>query len=305
MPVFRSKKPSYAKRAVTSRDGTTIGFRQMGQGPGVVVLHGGALASQHYMTLGTALAEEFTVYLPDRRGRGMSGPYGPRYCIAREDEDLAAVVAETGAHDVFGAADGGLFALHASLAVPAIRRVAAFEPVIFAGQPGVARFREVIARGEGLVARGEIAAAMASLARDARDSGDERAQSVSVAYRLLGTMLMQPAFCRLLLWLDAQLASGDDVALRELVPALIPELALVKATKGTIEQYENATADVLLMCGTGAPPLFTGTLDALGAVLPRVTRVDLPGLNHAAAQDRGGNPLAVANELRRFFGAGP
>lgn len=88
---------------------TTIGFRQLGQGPGVVILHGGALASQHYMKLGTALAEEFTVYIPDRRGRGMSGPYGPHYSIEREDEDLDAIVTDTGAQYVFGEADGGLF----------------------------------------------------------------------------------------------------------------------------------------------------------------------------------------------------
>ena len=65
---------TYSKKSVTSKDGTTIGYRQLGQGPTVVILHGGALASQHYMKLGSALAERFTVSMPDRRGRGMSGP---------------------------------------------------------------------------------------------------------------------------------------------------------------------------------------------------------------------------------------
>lgn len=108
----------YAKNSVTSRDGTTIGFRQWGRGPAVVILHGGALASQHYMKLGAALADRFTVCIPDRRGRGMSGPYGRDYCIEREDEDLAAIVEATGASRVFGAANGGLFALHASAVIP-------------------------------------------------------------------------------------------------------------------------------------------------------------------------------------------
>jgi pimeloyl-ACP methyl ester carboxylesterase len=75
------RKPTYQKKSVTSKDGTTIGFRQLGHGPGVVILHGGALASQHYMKLGAALAEGFTVYIPDRRGRGLTGPYGPQYSI--------------------------------------------------------------------------------------------------------------------------------------------------------------------------------------------------------------------------------
>jgi esterase/lipase len=109
MTPLITKKAAYQKKSVRSKDGTTIGFRQLGQGPGVVILHGGALASQHYMKLGTALAEEFTVYIPDRRGRGMSGPYGPHYSIEREDEDIDAIVTDTGAQYVFGEADGGLF----------------------------------------------------------------------------------------------------------------------------------------------------------------------------------------------------
>lgn len=99
--MLSTKKTTYQKKSVTSKDGTTIGFRQLGHGPGVVILHGGALASQHYMKLGGALADEFTVYIPDRRGRGMSGPYGPHYSIQREDEDLGAIVTDTGAQYVF------------------------------------------------------------------------------------------------------------------------------------------------------------------------------------------------------------
>lgn len=292
-------KAAYAKRSVRSRDGTTIGFRQLGAGPALVLLHGGALASQHYMKLGSALADAFTVCIPDRRGRGMSGLYGPGYSIEREDEDLAAVVAETGAQCVFGTADGGLFALHGSVAVPQIRKVAVFEPVIFAGQPGLAEFTETIARGEALVGRGDIAGAMSSLAADA--GNDPRTQSVSPPYRLLGRVFASPIVCRAVLALDALAARGDTVALRDLVPALIPELRQVRATEGTIDYYRNVTAECLLMCGAGAPPLFTGTQDALLQVLPHATRVVLPGLNHGAAQDQGGDPSAIADQLRRFF----
>lgn len=290
---------NYSKKAVTSKDGTTIGFRQLGHGPAVVILHGGALASQHYMKLGTALAETFTVCIPDRRGRGMSGPYGPRYCIEREDEDLAAVVGETGARYVFGTADGGLFALHGSLSIPAIRKVAVFEPVVFVGQPDLDEFKQTISRGEALIAKGDVAAAMSSLAADA--GKDPRTQDVSAAYRLLGNLFTQPLACRMVLWLDGITARGDKVALRELVPALIPELHLVRATEGTLDDYRRATAECLLMYGSGAPTLFTGTADALQQVLPRSKRVELPACNHGAAQDQGGNPAAIAEQLRQFF----
>ncbi|MFZ0833372.1 MAG: alpha/beta hydrolase [Mycobacterium sp.] len=297
-----AKRPSYRKKSVTSGDGTTIGYRQFGHGPGVVLLHGGALASQHYMKLGYALADDFTVSIPDRRGRGMSGPYGPHYSIEREDEDLAAVVADTGAQYVFGPADGGLFALHGSMAVPAIRKVAVFEPVVFVGQPGLDDFKQVIGRQEGLQARGDVAATMAALTKDAQHDA-RTATAVSAPYRLLGWAVAQPAVCRLILWLDAKMVKGDDVALRDLVPALKPELDLVRATAGTIDDYKNVSAEVLLMCGTEAPPLFKGTLDALETVLPRSTRVELPGANHGAAQDQGGQPEVIADQLRRFFSA--
>jgi len=32
---------------------------------------------EHMMKLGRALADAFTVYLPDRRGRGIGGAFGP------------------------------------------------------------------------------------------------------------------------------------------------------------------------------------------------------------------------------------
>jgi pimeloyl-ACP methyl ester carboxylesterase len=300
LALLSTRKATYQKKSVTSKDGTTIGFRQLGHGPGVVIVHGGALASQHYMKLGTALADEFTVYIPDRRGRGMSGPYGPHYSIQREDEDLDAVAADTGAQYVFGEADGGLFALHASMAVPAIRKVAVFEPVLFVGQPGLDEFKEMMSRNEHRFATGSLGEVMAGLTKDA--GNDPRGKSISGPYRLLLWAFSQPAVCSMLLWADARLVKGDDVALRDLIPALKPELDLVKATEGTIDDYKNVTAEVLLLCGAEAPPLFTGTLDALANVLPHATRIELPGVNHGAAQDQGGKPAVIADQLRRFFG---
>ena len=47
----------------------------------------------------------------------------------------------------------------------------------------------------------------------------------------LGWALPPPAFCRLLLRLDARLVKGDDVALRDLIPALKPH------------RYDTNTAD--------------------------------------------------------------
>src|SRR5262245_38769637 len=87
---------------VTSADGTIIGYRQLGQGPGLIILHGGLRASHHYMRLAQALADTYTVYLPDRRGRGLTHTAVEAYSITEECEDLCALLQTTSARMVFG-----------------------------------------------------------------------------------------------------------------------------------------------------------------------------------------------------------
>ena len=65
----------YSTGSIVSKDGTTIGYRQLGRGPGLIVLHGAMESARSHMQFAEALAPSFTVYLPDRRGRGLSGPY--------------------------------------------------------------------------------------------------------------------------------------------------------------------------------------------------------------------------------------
>src|ERR1051325_9217052 len=74
-------------RTVSSRDGTSIGFRQFGSGPGVILLHGSMSSGAHHTELAQLLADAFTVYVPDRRGRGLSGPYRTGDELEQEVED--------------------------------------------------------------------------------------------------------------------------------------------------------------------------------------------------------------------------
>src|SRR6185295_3403762 len=82
---------------VTSRDGTPIGYLKTGRGPAVVIMHGSMESARSHTLLAQALAGDFTVYLPDRRGRGLSGPHRPDHSVRTEVEDLQAVLAESGA----------------------------------------------------------------------------------------------------------------------------------------------------------------------------------------------------------------
>ena len=92
---------------VTSRDGTPIGYLKTGRGPAVVILHGSMESARSHTLLAQALAGDFTVYLPDRRGRGMSGPHRPDHSVRTEVEDLQAVLAESGAQAAFGVSATG------------------------------------------------------------------------------------------------------------------------------------------------------------------------------------------------------
>ena len=65
----RSAAMDYVLGNVTSRDGTQIGYRQIGSGPGVVLVQGAMGTARNYDELARLLAKDFTVYVPDRRGQ--------------------------------------------------------------------------------------------------------------------------------------------------------------------------------------------------------------------------------------------
>ncbi len=85
-------------KKVQSADGTIIAFDQLGKGPAVILV-GGAL-EQRAMDSETAqlaplLAQHFTVFHYDRRGRGDSTDTLP-YAVEREIEDIEALINEAG-----------------------------------------------------------------------------------------------------------------------------------------------------------------------------------------------------------------
>jgi pimeloyl-ACP methyl ester carboxylesterase len=93
---------SYKVRFITSADGAEIHYREWGAGPGLVLVHGGMQAAQNFSKLAEALGDSFTVFVPDRRGRGRSGAFGEGYGLSIEREDLHALLRATGARRVFG-----------------------------------------------------------------------------------------------------------------------------------------------------------------------------------------------------------
>lgn len=124
--------------SVQSKDGTTIAFDRLGQGPSVIMV-GGAFSHRRWkgwVQLAELLAERFTVINYDRRGRGDSGDTPP-YAVERELEDLEALIDVVGgsAH-VCGMSSGGVLALRAASSGLAIRRLATYQPPFMLDETG-------------------------------------------------------------------------------------------------------------------------------------------------------------------------
>ena len=99
-----------------SKDGTQIGYTRVGSGPPVVLVDG-ALCHRSFGPLPAVakeLADAFSVYTYDRRGRGASGSTPP-FAPAREIEDLEAVINEAGGSAcVCGVSSGAALGLDAT-----------------------------------------------------------------------------------------------------------------------------------------------------------------------------------------------
>ena len=152
-----------ATGSVLSKDGTRIGYLRVGRGPAVVLLHGSNESARSHTQLALALADAFTVYLPDRRGRGLSGPHRPDHGIRTEVEDLQAVRSGSGAQKVFGVSIGALIALEAARTQPAIRQVAAYEPALLMD---ATRYTGWVTRFDREMAKGKVAAALITACTD-------------------------------------------------------------------------------------------------------------------------------------------
>jgi len=276
--------------SVTSQDGTAIGYRQYGHGPGVVLLHGTASSGYNHIQLAEALADAFTVVMPDRRTLGLSGPYSKDYSIQKEVEDVDALLTKTGAHNVFGVSSGGIICLQAALTLPALHKAAIFEPPLFINGAPTA----VLARFDQEMAEGKVAAALITAMKGAQMGPPIFNVIPHWLLELLVSMAMKS---------EDKKGSGGYVPMRALAPALHYDFQLVVEMSEKLENFKTVRAEVLLLGGSKSPAYLKVALDAMEKVLPHVTRVEFPGLNHAASwnTDRGGQPGPVAQELRRFF----
>ena len=166
----KSKGTVMTNVSVTSADGTMIAYERQGNGDPVIVVNTVAEDRSGLSGLAGLLAEHFTVYTYDRRGRGDSGDTKP-YAPEREVEDLAAVIEAAGnrASLISGSA-GCVLCLDATTALgDSVRSLYLFEPpfIVNDGRPPMPA--DYVEHVESLVASGDRSAAVEYFMTDDSD----------------------------------------------------------------------------------------------------------------------------------------
>ncbi len=255
---------------VTSSDGTTIAFDQLGDGPPIILVGGGSVDRSANAPLAALLASHFTVINYDRRGRGDSGD-APPYAVEREIEDLDALINEAGGSAfVYGTSSGGALALEAAASGLAITKLALWEPPFVLDESRrppadqVERYDQMIAAGR----RGD-----------------------AVEYFMTKVVGLPPefvAYARTQPFWQAQKALAHTLAY---------DATIMGDHSLPVERAAAVTVPTLVLAGEANFPFMRETAQALADVVPDAQSRILEGQEHNVA------PEALAPVLEEFFKA--
>jgi pimeloyl-ACP methyl ester carboxylesterase len=125
---------------VTSSDGTRIAYERTGSGPPLVLVHGSLNDHNAWGAVAPMFASTRSVYAVVRRGRGESGPLSSDHTLARECDDVRAVIEAIGHPvDLIGHSYGAHCALGAALMLPdQVKHLVLYEPPAQDAGAGVA-----------------------------------------------------------------------------------------------------------------------------------------------------------------------
>jgi pimeloyl-ACP methyl ester carboxylesterase len=257
---------------VMSNDGTVIAFDRSGQGSAVILV-GGAFQYRAIdpptAQLAALLAQHFTVFHYDRRGRGESGDTQP-YAVEREVEDLEALIHEAGGSAfVFGMSSGGVLALEAAARGLAITKLAVYELPFNSGDEHARQAAE------------RYTQQLAALLNEGR-----RGDAVALAMTTWGAP-------------PEAMAGMRQAPIWPLFEAVAPTLAYDDAIMGDgsvpTALLASITVPTLVMDGGASPAFMHNAAQATAHALPNGQRHTLEGQTHDVA------PQVLAPVLVEFF----
>jgi pimeloyl-ACP methyl ester carboxylesterase len=244
---------------VFSKDGTAIAFDRIGNGPPVILID----SALCYRGMGQSgklaelLAQHFTVFTYDRRGRGRSGDTAP-YAVEREVEDIATLLSEAGgAAFVWGMSSGAVLALEAANRLGGIKKLALYEA------PFIVDSTRPTTEDDW----NRISAAVAA---------DRRSDAVKLFLKSVGV----PGFVRALMPLMIPVWSK----LKAVAHTLPYDGAIVRDNQRgkplPASRWASATIPALVMDGGNSPAWVRNANRALARVLPNAQYRTLEGQTH-------------------------
>jgi len=254
---------------IQAKDGTTITFDRLGDGPPVILVCGGSVDRMSNAPLAEELAQNFTVYNYDRRGRGESGDTQP-YAVEREIEDIKALVNEAGgAACLYGTSSGAALALDAAASGLNITKLALWEP-------------PYILEGT----RPRPPANTAQIYRDFIAAGrrDEAAE-----YFMVNVVGLPPEFAaqaRNAPWWPAQVALAHTLAYDA---TIMGDYAL------PAERAASVTTPTIVLAGGASFDWIITTAQRLAEIMPNAQYFNLEGQTHDVSAQ------VMASALAEFF----
>ncbi len=260
-------------KKIPSKDGTAIAFDQSGEGPAVILVGG---AFQHRAIdpkttkLTALLAQHFTVFHYDRRGRGDSGDTLP-YAIEREIEDLEALIKEAGGSAcVFGMSSGAVLTLHAAARGLTIKKMALYEAPFNAGDDDAPQASE-----------NNYTKQLTALLAEGR-----RGDAAALAMTTFGAPAQAVAGMRQMpFW-----PSFEAVA-----PTLAYDNAIMGDGSVPTTLITSITVPTLVLDGGASPAFMHNAAEAVAHSLPNAQRCTLAGQTHDV------DPDVLAPMLAEFF----
>jgi pimeloyl-ACP methyl ester carboxylesterase len=261
---------------VTSADGTTIAYETLGTGLALILVDG-AMCYRDFgpaRDLAKALADDYTVHIYDRRGRGESGNTLP-WSADREIDDLDALLQAAGGQAyLFGCSSGAVLAADAANRLSGFTKVALYEPPFIVDDTRAAREATFTEDTEALIAQDDRSAALKKFMRH-----------VGMPALMVNIMALTPPWKKL----------------KAVAPTLPYDLHILGDTgRGAPldpTRWSGVTAPALVMDGGKSPQYMRNAARALSEALPKAGYRTLPGQTHMV------KATAVAPAVKEFLTA--
>jgi pimeloyl-ACP methyl ester carboxylesterase len=272
---------------IQSTDCKRIGYREIGSGPGIILVHGALQSSLNFSELAKALSDSFTVYIPDRRGRGLTDSYNAIDNLDSEASDISALIHHTKAQNIFGLSSGAIIALKAALIERSLKKVVLYEPPIPVNGISLTKLDTAY---DGAVNKGNFGKAFIAIVKATGDAS---------FFNLLPSFITAPVMNKMMKE-QIRNSDGNKPLLRNLVPTFHYDRIVAKESEPLVNDAKTLKASVLLLGGSKSQKYLKQALDQLQISIPKAKRIEFQGLGHLGA-DNSGSPQIIAHELIKFF----